>query len=97
MAMLEPYRHLSRRQQAPSYATAAILTPRAAEPVTGLWRAVRQRDILGSAIASATILSKAAPIFLSNIPFRSTLTWDAHLVCAWTCKIATRKSSDNGR
>ncbi|KAK3395282.1 hypothetical protein B0H63DRAFT_518346 [Podospora didyma] len=64
-AMLEPYRHLSRQPQ--TYAT--ILAPRAGEPLTGLRRSFQRRDLLGGAVSCLTILSKFAPIFLSNIPF----------------------------
>jgi hypothetical protein len=61
-----------------------ILTPRATTVFTGLWHAVASRDFLVGAIAFAGVLSKFMPIFLSNVPFRLTLTWETHLFSAWT-------------
>ncbi|KAK0721952.1 hypothetical protein B0T26DRAFT_749419 [Lasiosphaeria miniovina] len=63
---------------------ATLLAPRVTEPFTGLWRSARRGDGFGAAVAGVTILSKFAPIALAYIPFRSTLTWRAHQVCAWS-------------
>ncbi|KAK3379133.1 hypothetical protein B0T24DRAFT_522884 [Lasiosphaeria ovina] len=80
-AVISPYRQLASGRPQPQ---ATLLAPRATEPFTGLWRSARRGDGFGAAVAGVTILSKFAPIALANIPFRSTLTWRAHQVCAWS-------------
>jgi len=78
--MLNPYRQLSRR---PRLAQDSILVARPMTVFTGLWQAIANRDPFIFSVAFAGVLSKFAPIFLSNIPFRLTLTWTAHWVSAW--------------
>jgi hypothetical protein len=57
--------------------------PRATTALTGIWQAVKLGNIFGGAVAVVSVLSKFTPIFLANIPFRLTLTWTMHRVCAW--------------
>jgi Protein of unknown function (DUF3433) len=74
------YRRLSQR---PQPAKNSILVAPATSAFPGLWRAVREPDFHTIAVAAATIHSKINPIFLSNIPFRVTQTWETYVVCAW--------------
>lgn len=53
----------------------------------GLWRGVRQQDLVKGATAFAGILTKFLPALPSNIPFTATQTWMAHKICAWTTVI----------
>ncbi len=80
MALISPYRYLSQRPQS---AASSILISPAVEPFSGLFAFIRQKDFFGTIVAITAILSKFMPILLSNIPFRQTQTWMAHLVCAW--------------
>ncbi|KAK0624107.1 hypothetical protein B0T14DRAFT_583265 [Immersiella caudata] len=79
-SMLEPYRRLALR---PQPASTSILIPRATTALTGIWQAMTLGNVFGGTVAFASVLSKFTPIFLANIPFRLTLTWTMHRVCAW--------------
>lgn len=68
--MLDPYRRLSRLQ----LAKASILVPHPTTVFAGFRRAVMRPDLFIGAVAKAGILSKFMPIFVSDIPFRVTLT-----------------------
>jgi hypothetical protein len=77
--MRDTYRLLSKRPQS----RYTVLTPRETTAFTGLRRSLMRRDIFGSAISLAGVLCAFLPILLSNIPFRLTLTWTTHRICAW--------------
>lgn len=53
-------------------------------PFTAIYGAVRRLDLYGTAVSLSTALSIPMPLLLSNIPFRLTLTWTTHQVCAWS-------------
>jgi len=78
--MLEPYRRLA---LGPQPAERSVLIPQATTAPTGIWQAIKLQNIFGGAVAVVSVLSKFTPIFLANIPFRLTLTWVMHEVCAW--------------
>lgn len=62
----------------------SVLEPRATDAITGLWSAVRRKDVLSGSVAFASILSKFLPLLLSGIPFKSTQTLGTHQICSWT-------------
>ncbi|KAK5651606.1 hypothetical protein OQA88_11879 [Cercophora sp. LCS_1] len=78
--MLEPYRRLALR---PQPAETSILASQSTTAPDGVWQAIRLRNAFGGAVAIVSLLSHFTPIFLANIPFRLTLTWTMHKVCAW--------------
>ncbi|KAE9363879.1 hypothetical protein N431DRAFT_355973 [Stipitochalara longipes BDJ] len=78
--MMQPYLYLSRSH---SQTKTVVSSLPATSVFIALWKAVVQRDPFALAIAFAGVLSKFTPILLSNIPFRSTQTWETHVVCAW--------------
>ncbi|KAE9367326.1 hypothetical protein N431DRAFT_470765 [Stipitochalara longipes BDJ] len=80
MIMMQPYRYLSGLHP---YTKAGISVSPATTVFPALWRALLQRDPFAFMIAFAGALSKFTPILLSNIPFRSTQTWQTHVTCAW--------------
>ncbi|KAE8447900.1 hypothetical protein EG329_010129 [Mollisiaceae sp. DMI_Dod_QoI] len=77
---MDPYKDLSQPRRRSNF---SISASSATTVFQGLWRAIRNRNLFTGAVASAGILSKFMPLLLSNIPYRITQTWRAHLVCAW--------------
>jgi hypothetical protein len=51
---------------------------------SGLRRAAFTRDFYSAAVAMAALLAKFTPLFLSNVPFRNTVTWKMHEACTWS-------------
>ncbi|KAK3381705.1 hypothetical protein B0H63DRAFT_546347 [Podospora didyma] len=75
------HHHLATRPQS---ARNSILISPPADVFVGLWRsALYTKDFLFLNIAFASLLSKFAPILLSNVPFRNTVTWKMHETCTW--------------
>ncbi|KAK4658997.1 hypothetical protein QC762_106420 [Podospora pseudocomata] len=75
------YQRMAQKQQP---AALSVLEPCPKTVFTGLWRAVRQKDLMAGAVAFAGILSKFVPALLSSIPFSSAQTWQTHEICTWT-------------
>jgi hypothetical protein len=82
-ATMEPYRRMAKTSR-PRPARTSVLAVRPSWVFPGLWAGIVRRDPVGFAVSFAGVLAKFMPLFLSNVPFRLTLTYSTHLVCAWT-------------
>ena len=67
----------------PQPAHTSILLVRPSSVFSGLWAGLARRDPVGFAVSLAGSLAIFMPLFLSNVPFRLTLTWTTHEVCTW--------------
>ncbi|KAH8880941.1 hypothetical protein GQ53DRAFT_599966, partial [Thozetella sp. PMI_491] len=80
VSVSDAFRRMSRQ---PQTARSSILVSPCPNPFFGLGPAILRGDRVVASIAFSAILSKLAPITLSNIPFNVSQTWMAHLVYAW--------------
>jgi len=80
---MEPYRRMAKTSH-PRPARTSVLAVRPSWVFPGLWAGIVRRDPVGFAVSFAGVLAKFMPLFLSNVPFRLTLTYSTHLVCTWT-------------
>ncbi|KAI2610822.1 uncharacterized protein GGS25DRAFT_480131 [Hypoxylon fragiforme] len=80
IATLSPYQLLAK---SPQKAHRSILLAPPTNAFSGLWSAIRRRDLFLAIVAFTSILSEFLTVALSNIPFRVTQTFLAHTVCMW--------------
>ncbi|KAK3318967.1 hypothetical protein B0H66DRAFT_603528 [Apodospora peruviana] len=64
-------------------AALSVLQPRTINVFSGLWQALRQREVLAGVMAFVGVLSKFLPVLLSGVPFTAAQTWMAHEICTW--------------
>jgi hypothetical protein len=77
IAMISPYDLLS---QAPQTAERSILLSIPTNPLSGFISAIRRRQAFLATVALVGIVAEFLPLFLSNVPFRVTQTWEFYLI-----------------
>ncbi|KAK0613186.1 hypothetical protein B0T14DRAFT_436365 [Immersiella caudata] len=79
------YRRLSLPSSPSNVSSTQLLTLHA--PSTnvfeGFWFSLRHRNFRVGAVALSGIITKFAPVLLSNIPFQMSKTWISHEICTW--------------
>ena len=71
---------MSRR---PTSAKSSVLMPLSPNPYVGLVLYLGRRQKLLGLLALTTILSDFLPIFLANVPFSNSITYDTFEACVW--------------
>lgn len=68
---------------APQDAPSSILLTLPTNVFPGLWLALRHGNVAMGVVALWGVLTKFAPVLLSNIPFQISQTWLSHVLCTW--------------
>ncbi|KAH8891516.1 hypothetical protein GQ53DRAFT_604916, partial [Thozetella sp. PMI_491] len=79
-AVMTPYKAMS---DAPQKASRSILLSPPTNPFSGIIYAIYRRQCLLACLAATAIISEFLPLTLSQIPYRVSQTFIAHIVCAW--------------
>ena len=79
-ATMMPLWNMSRR---PTSAESSVLMPLSPSPYVGLGLYIARGQKLLGLLALTTILSDFLPIFLANVPFSNSITYNTFEACVW--------------
>ncbi|KAF2728124.1 hypothetical protein EJ04DRAFT_556957 [Polyplosphaeria fusca] len=81
-ALLAPYRSLAIGR---AKAGESILMASPSHPLTALYPAIKQGQIVLSLITTASILAQVLTITIATIPFDNANSWNAYVASTWIC------------
>ncbi|KAL8347745.1 hypothetical protein RB601_002918 [Gaeumannomyces tritici] len=80
VSLASPYLLLSQRGQP---AGRTVLLAPSSNPASGLWRALRARQLFLASVSLAALAAEAMPVLLHMVPARLHKSHPAHAACAW--------------